>query len=286
MSNATSLKRRFACIRKRTSASGPPPSSKSPTAGSPRTSRAMVCCRNVIPTASMAGSTAIRARDWPVSRSGPDAGASPFFPPRYPSNPTAQEALLHVLRRDPKLFGIPGTRWTLAKIRDVVDWLGTTTRAGICQLLHRLRISYKRGPDYVHSPDADYLAKLADIAVYLEQSRTSNGRIVTLYQDGPTYYRQPSPALAHAAPPHHQLPASGSPEPRDRDRKKWGDRALLIHLRPFPTCASWTNPMEKLWRKPKQEELHLHRPADRLDELRQRVCTFLDQFGHGSLDLL
>lgn len=276
-----------------------------------------------------------------------------------------------MLRRDPKLFGIPGTRWTLAKIHDVVDWLRTTTPAGICQLLERLRISYKRGRDYVHSPDPDYLAKLAEIAVYVGQSHTSKGQIVTLYQDELTYYRQPSLARAYEErgaaqalaqrsyrsnretrivatldprdgrvlylqddrigvaeliafyqdvrtaypqarrieiivdnwPVHFHpdvlialepqettwpthFPPSWSTEPSARARKKWGDLALPIQLRPLPTYASWTNPIEKLWRKLKQDELHLHRLADRLDELRQRVCSFLDQFAKGSLDLL
>jgi hypothetical protein len=43
---------------------------------------------------------------------------------------------------------------------------------------------------------------------------------------------------------------------------------------------------EKLWRKLKADILHLHRLADRLDELRQEVDQFLDQFAKGSLDLL
>jgi hypothetical protein len=43
---------------------------------------------------------------------------------------------------------------------------------------------------------------------------------------------------------------------------------------------------EKLWRKLKQELLHLHRLADKLPQLREEVDHFLDQFAFGSLDLL
>lgn len=54
----------------------------------------------------------------------------------------------------------------------------------------------------------------------------------------------------------------------------------------LPTYASWLNPIEKLWRWLKQEVLHLHRHADALDQLRQEVSLFLDQFAQGSLKLL
>jgi len=54
----------------------------------------------------------------------------------------------------------------------------------------------------------------------------------------------------------------------------------------LPTYASWLNPIEKLWRWLKQDVLHLHPLADALDRLRQQVVDFLDQFAHGSDDLL
>jgi hypothetical protein len=50
--------------------------------------------------------------------------------------------------------------------------------------------------------------------------------------------------------------------------------------------ASWTNPIEKLWRWLKQEVLHLHRLADQWPELQQRVDHLLVQFAHGSKALL
>jgi transposase len=54
----------------------------------------------------------------------------------------------------------------------------------------------------------------------------------------------------------------------------------------LPTYAPWLNPIEKLWRWVRQDILKLHRLANEWDELRHRVRAFLDQFTHGSTDLL
>ena len=54
----------------------------------------------------------------------------------------------------------------------------------------------------------------------------------------------------------------------------------------LPTYAPWLNPIEKLWRKFRQELLHLHRFADAWDQFRQRCRTFFAQFSQGSQALL
>jgi hypothetical protein len=61
---------------------------------------------------------------------------------------------------------------------------------------------------------------------------------------------------------------------------------LPIHILSLPIYASWTNPIEKLWRLLKQDVLHLHRYADDWPGLKQRVFTFLDEFRSGSQELL
>lgn len=68
--------------------------------------------------------------------------------------------------------------------------------------------------------------------------------------------------------------------------KRWGHLHLPIQIVPLPTYASWCNPIEKLWRKLKQDLLHLHPWADDLLLLRDKIDTFLRQFAQGSLDLL
>lgn len=54
----------------------------------------------------------------------------------------------------------------------------------------------------------------------------------------------------------------------------------------LPIAASWLNPIEKLWRKLRQEMLRLHLLADDWTALRQAVGRFLDQFASGSSELL
>jgi len=65
----------------------------------------------------------------------------------------------------------------------------------------------------------------------------------------------------------------------------------LVHLPrlqviTLPTYATWLNPIEKLWRKFRQEVDYLHPLADDWQRLRERVQAFFDQFAHGSVDLL
>ncbi len=54
----------------------------------------------------------------------------------------------------------------------------------------------------------------------------------------------------------------------------------------LPTYAPWLNPIEKLWRKFRQEVDYLHVLADDWKGLRERVQQFFAQFASGSTDLL
>jgi transposase len=54
----------------------------------------------------------------------------------------------------------------------------------------------------------------------------------------------------------------------------------------LPTYAPWLNPIEKLWRWLRQDILKMHRWVEDWPRVKQRVHDFLDQFAHGSLDLL
>lgn len=54
----------------------------------------------------------------------------------------------------------------------------------------------------------------------------------------------------------------------------------------LPTYAHWLNPIEKLWRWLRQDVLRLHRWAADWDNLLRQVHVFLDQFAHGSPEVL
>lgn len=60
-------------------------------------------------------------------------------------------------------------------------------------------------------------------------------------------------------------------------------KITLIFL---PTYAPWLNPIEKVWRKLKQELLHLHRYTCQWKELQERVQQWLGQYDQASQDLL
>lgn len=54
----------------------------------------------------------------------------------------------------------------------------------------------------------------------------------------------------------------------------------------LPTYSPWLNPIEKLWRWLRGTVLKMHRLAEDWKELLLRVHAFLNQFSHGSPDLL
>ena len=78
------------------------------------------------------------------------------------------------------------------------------------------------------------------------------------------------------------VPSNWPTEPSPKARRL----NLPIRVLQLPTYASWTNPIEKLWRWLRQDILHLHRYADRWPELWDKVSEFLDQFADGSEALL
>lgn len=82
------------------------------------------------------------------------------------------------------------------------------------------------------------------------------------------------------------LPPNWPTEASRAAQRRWGGLKLPIQLLPLPTYAPWTNPIEKLWRWLRQEVLHLHPWADRLEELRREVAAFLNRFAQGSKALL
>jgi hypothetical protein len=93
-------------------------------------------------------------------------------------------------------------------LRQVVSWQQNLSLASIHRILRRLKIHYKRGRRYLHSPDPDYEEKMAAIRMALELVEAYPECFVMVYQDELTYYRRPSVAQGYAE--------SGSDEPHAR----------------------------------------------------------------------
>jgi hypothetical protein len=109
-----------------------------------------------------------------------------------------------IVRREPCLFGFHQSRWTLETLAQACPWLRTSTVGGLSQVLDRLQISYKRGRNYIRSPDRYYDAKLGVIQLCLLRAWYEPERYVFLYLDEFTYYRQPTLACAYEATGHSQ----------------------------------------------------------------------------------
>ena len=61
---------------------------------------------------------------------------------------------------------------------------------------------------------------------------------------------------------------------------------LPIEIVQLPTYASWTNPIEKLWRWVRQSVIHLHRLSNDWQALQDEVLAFMEQFKGESQQLL
>jgi len=103
-----------------------------------------------------------------------------------------------VLQRSPRLSGLARSRWWLAGLRQAVSWLKPYTLPGVWSVLKRLDVRYKRGREYLHSPDPDYDLKLAYIQAARTLAQTDPQRYVLLFEDELTYYRRASVARDYA----------------------------------------------------------------------------------------
>ena len=89
--------------------------------------------------------------------------------------------------------------------------------------------------------------------------------------------RQPFPLV---------VPRNWATTPSAAAVRQWGQLALPIQFLPLPTYASWCNPIEKVWRKLRQDLGHLHPWADDLPALRAAVDTWLAGYRQPSPELL
>jgi DDE superfamily endonuclease len=249
--------------------------------------------------------------------------------------------LLDVVHHPPLASELPRSRWWLDGLRQAIPWLAPLSLSGVWRLLRRLDVVYKRGQESVYSPDPDYDAKLAAIAAARQEAQADPRRVVFLYQDEMTYYRQPTVSQGYARRgsigprawrhpgsnpgrrvaaclnvvtgqlhtcqrAHFRIPAlrhfftEVAAAYPDADRiyialDNWPvhfNPALLetlpasITLLRLPTYASWTNPVEKVWRYLRQEVIHLHPHATEWLRMWERVEDWLAHWHRPSPALL
>src|SRR5438477_4182706 len=143
--------------------------------------------------------------DWQDCRYERDVVVKLLFPPHIPDEQTAKETMLHIIRREPHLLGYERSRWTLSLLLDRCDSSGLIpaerlrSLPGMCQLLKRLGIGYRRAQSNIYSPDPHYWPKQQVIEQVIEEAACSDGRIVVVYMDQVTTYRQPTLASAYEA---------------------------------------------------------------------------------------
>lgn len=128
-------------------------------------------------------------------KTNPEAVASRLFPPHLTKSQAAEQ-LQYLTDQPPENFQQSGVRWTLAAVRDSLWWLKQLTLSGVWRQLKRAQLVRKRGRLKVHSPDLHYLEKLLEVIRVLELAVASHGKVVVLFADEFSFYRQPTLADA------------------------------------------------------------------------------------------
>jgi hypothetical protein len=142
----------------------------------------------------------------------------------------------------------------------------------------------------VHSLRAETIS-LATLVRFCQQVRDAYPAATTITVVLDNWVNHFHPDLLVALVPQtqpfpHSLPPSWPEVPSAGAVRKWGALALPIQFLPLPTYASWCNPIEKVWRKLRQELGHLHPWADDLERLRAEVAAWLAGYRQPSPDLL
>lgn len=103
-----------------------------------------------------------------------------------------------MLYRSPRLYDLAQSRWTLAGLREKVEWMHELSLGAISKTLRRWDIRYRRGRQSLHSPDLAYNAKVAAVEQALQQCRQTPTRCKFVYVDEHTMHRNPTNASALA----------------------------------------------------------------------------------------
>lgn len=109
------------------------------------------------------------------------------------------------MAESPRQHGLAQTRWRLSDVRQAVPWLAGRSTACVSTLLGRLGFSRQAAQRFSRSPDLHYDEKWRAVLQAVIEAVLYPERVVLLFMDELTYYRQPSLA------PAFQPRASGQP---------------------------------------------------------------------------
>lgn len=118
--------------------------------------------------------------------------------------PDAVTRLGDVLRQIPAAHGLDRARWRLQDLPTVVPELTGYSISGLSRLVQRAGLGYQRGRAHLHSPDPEYVTKMATIERVVRLEAAYPTRITVLYGDEASYYRQPT--LADCLRPRRDEP--------------------------------------------------------------------------------
>jgi transposase len=98
-----------------------------------------------------------------------------------------------ITEKSPQDFSLSGSRWTLKTLRKALPFLKRVYRSlsGVWYLFRRLRIHYKRSLDFVPCPDPKKKEKIRRIRALLGYARKHLSKVVLLFLDEFSFYRQP-----------------------------------------------------------------------------------------------
>ncbi len=118
-------------------------------------------------------------------------GRKPAFSPSGLEAEQAASQIEEMVHRSPRLYGLDRSGWWLAGLRQIVRWMQKLTLSGICQILRRFELRYKRGRQHVHSPDPLDNEKLAEIERARDLAIQAPEEVIFLYQDEHTANLRP-----------------------------------------------------------------------------------------------
>jgi hypothetical protein len=126
-----------------------------------------------------------------------------------------------LLGTSPRRHALRHTRWRLADLGQVIPWLAGKSVPGIRRVLQVLHFGRKQAQKFVRSPDPLFDCKWRAILAAYAQAVAQPERVVLVWLDEVSFYRQPS-----VAPAYHRRGAGQQPYARQQPGANTQTRVL------------------------------------------------------------